>query len=184
MDQLKALWANVEAWYASLAARERRMVLLASGAVIVFGLFVTVFSLSNAASATQRRTTEKLNKLQEVEELAQGYRESEAQRAQVQRQLSNNGIKLISYVNEKGTAAGLDIQTINPKPELPVGDGNILESAVEVTLTDINIRKLVDFLNSIEATGMVKVKNLRLEPRVSNETVTAWITVVTYKLKG
>ena len=41
-----------------------------------------------------------------------------------------------------------------------------------------------DFLTAVEAgPGIVKVKNLRVEPRVEQESVTAWVTVATYRLK-
>jgi general secretion pathway protein M len=53
-----------------------------------------------------------------------------------------------------------------------------------VTLTDVKLNRLVDFLQAVEAgPGIVKVKYLRLEPRPAQETVTAWLTVATYKLK-
>jgi len=183
MEQLKALWANLENALAELSARERRMVLAAGAAVLVFVLFITLFSISSTGSQTVRHTADKMAKLQDVQALAASFREQEAQRQAIERQLTGNGIKLISYVNEKGTAAGLDIQSMNPKADVPIGSGNIIESAVELTLPDVNLRRLVDFLNTVEAGGMVKVKSLRLEPRVANETLTAWITVVTYRIK-
>jgi general secretion pathway protein M len=183
VNQLKALLENAQSWFTSLSTREKRMVLATGGVVVVFALALTLFQLSSAASATLQRTANKTKYMLEVQELAGSYRDAEAQRAQILRQLSNNGIKLMSYVDQKGTAAGLDMQTMNPKGDVPVGDGNILENAVEVTLTDVNIRKLTEFLNTVEQGGLVKVKNLRMEPRVQNETLTAWITVVTYRSK-
>ena len=45
--------------------------------------------------------------------------------------------------------------------------------------------RLTDFLAGVEAgPGVVKVKYLRLEPRVKDETVTAYVTVATYHLKN
>ena len=65
-----------------------------------------------------------------------------------------------------------------------VEGSKIVESAVELTLTDVKLNRLVDFLTAVEAgPGIVKVKYLRLEPRPAQETVTAWLTVATYKLK-
>jgi general secretion pathway protein M len=44
---------------------------------------------------------------------------------------------------------------------------------------------LVEFLQAIEnGPGVVKVKYLRLEPRPQNETITAWLTIATYRLKN
>lgn len=184
MERLRQLWAEAQARYQALSTRERRLVTIAGGAVLAFALFFTLFSFSQSASAYQRRTALKLSKLKDAQDLANTYRESERQRQMVERSLTTNAVQLISYVEDKGTAAGLDVPTMNPKGDQPIGDGKIIESAVELTFTDVPLRKLYDFLNSIErGPGIVKVKYVRLEPRVANETVTAWTTIATYRLK-
>jgi general secretion pathway protein M len=184
MNQLKLLIGNVQSWLAALSTRERRMVFAAAGAVGVFALFFTLNQISSAGHATERRIQDKLAKLQEVQELASSYSESENKRQAMERQLSSNGVKLISYIQEKGTTAGLDIQSMNPKSDSQLAESsNIVESGVELTLTDVNIRKLVDFLTSVEVGGAVKVKTLRMEPHKATDNLTAWLTIVTYRLK-
>ena len=184
MNQLKLLLGNLQSWLASLSTRERRMVFGAAGGVAVFILFVVLTGISSTGHATERRIQDKLGKLQEVQELAATFTDSQNKRQQVERQLSGNGIKLISYIQEKGTSAGLDIQSMNPKSDAPLGEGgNIIESAVELTLTDVNIRRLVDFLTSVEVGGAVKVKTLRMEPHKATDNLTAWLTIVTYRIK-
>jgi general secretion pathway protein M len=65
-----------------------------------------------------------------------------------------------------------------------VGDGKIIESSVELTFTDVDLRKLTDFLTTVESgPGVVKVKYLRIEPRSASDTLTAWTTVATYRMK-
>ena len=55
---------------------------------------------------------------------------------------------------------------------------------MEVTFTDVDLRKLYDFLSSVErGPGVVKVISLRLEPHDAAENLTAWTTVATYKMK-
>lgn len=183
MERLKQAWANIESWFGNLTSRERRLVVLAGSAATIFVLFIIVFGLSSSAAAIQRRTAEKLQKLQAVQTLAAVYRESELRRQNVERQLSSNNIQLISFLEEKSTAAGLQIQTMTPKGDAPVGDGKIVETSVELSLTDIPLNKLVNFLNSVEQGGMVKVKYLRLEPRTSTNTLTAWTNIAAYRLK-
>ena len=73
---------------------------------------------------------------------------------------------------------------MTPKDDVGLGDGQIVESSVELTFTDVDLRKLHDFLSAVErGPGVVKVKYLRLEPRAASETLTAWTTVATYKMK-
>lgn len=184
VETVKALIAEAQARFQGLTPRERRLVLMASSAVGVFVLFLILISFSASAAGYRRRTEEKLLKLRDAQALAASYRESEQSRQQLERQLTNSKISLISYLEEKGTAAGLSIPAMNPKPDAPIGDGRIVESAVELTLQDVSISKLVDFLSNVErAPGVVKVKTLRIEPRVQHETLTAWTTIATYHMK-
>ena len=126
----------------------------------------------------------KLVKLEEVQALAAGYRDRTATQEALERQLQASNVRLISYLEEKSKKAGLELPSFNPKPEVPLEGSRILESAVELTLTDVKLNRLVEFLTALEAgPGIVRVKNLRLEPRIQNETVTAWLTVATYHLK-
>ncbi len=184
MDKIKALLSDANSWFTRLTQRERRLVALAASAVGVFVLFLILFSFSNSAAGYRRRTRDNLVKLAEVQALAASFREAEQARQGVERQLSASNIRLFSYVEEKGTAAGLDIPTITPKSDVPLGDGKIIESSVELTLTDVPLGKLVSFLSSVETgAGVVKVKFLRIEPKVASETLTAWATIATYHMK-
>lgn len=185
MDQLKTLVSDLQAKFAQLTARERQLVTFAGSAVFLFILFIMIFSFSSSAASTSRRTEEKLAKLEEVQTLASSFRQAEAQRQAAERQLSSNNIRLISYLEEKATAAGLETPTMNPKGDVAIDrEGKILESSVELTLTDINLRQLHQFLQAVErGPGVVKVKYLRVEPRPEQEVLTAWTTVATYRLK-
>lgn len=185
MDQLKTLASDLQGKFAQLTARERQLVTFAGSAVLIFFLFIIVFSFSASAASTRRRTEEKLAKLRDVQTLATSFRQAEAQRQASERQLSSNNIRLISYLEEKATAAGLETPTMNPKGDVAIDrEGKIFESSVELTLTDIDLRQLHEFLESVErGPGVVKVKYLRVEPRPQNEVLTAWTTVATYRLK-
>jgi general secretion pathway protein M len=184
MDRLRALLSDAQASFQRLTERERRLVVIAGSALGVFVLFSILISFASTAAGYRRRTEEKLNKLTEVQTLAASYREAEQNRQAMERQLTTNKLSLISYLEEKGTAAGLNIPAMNPKPEASIADGKIIESAVELTLTDIPLNRMVDFLSAVErGPGVVKVKLLRVEPRTSNQTMTVWATIATYRLK-
>lgn len=184
MDKLNALLGDLQAAFQRLSARERRLVSIAGVAVAAFVVFFILFSFANSAARYRRNIESKQLQLREAQTLAESYSEAERARQDVERQLSSGAVQLISYIEEKGTAAGLEIPTMNPKGDVALGDGKIVESSVELTFTDVNIRKLYDFLTSVErGPGVVKVKFLRLEPRPANETITAWATIATYHLK-
>ncbi len=184
MDRLRALLSDVQTWFQRLTPRERRLVIIASSALSAFVLFFILISFSTSAASYRRRTEEKLNKLKDVQTLAASYREAEQNRQAMERQLTTSKLSLMSYLEEKGTAAGLSIPAMNQKPEASIADGKIIESAVELTLTDITVNRMVDFLTSVErGPGVVKVKLLRIEPRMKDQTLTVWATIATYRLK-
>jgi general secretion pathway protein M len=185
MNQLKELLTRAQAWFGTLTQRERRLVALAGAGVVAFALFLVIFTFSSTATTIRNRTANKVRQLDEVQTLAAGFRESEAKRAALEAQLRASNVRLPSYLEEKGNKAGLDIPSINPRPDVTLGGEKIIEQSVEVTLNDIKINRLVDFLTYVEqGPGMVKVKYLRVEPRPANETLTAWVTVATYRLKN
>lgn len=184
MNKLRELQTLISTFWARLTSREKRLVSIAGAAVTAFIVFIIFFSFASAAKKRQDRMEYKLGKLEQVQQLASSFREAENARQAVERQLSNSNVQLMSYVEKKGENAGLDIRSMNPKADVPIGDGNIIESSVEVTLTDVQLDRLVQFLSDVErGPGIVKVKRIRMEPRQESETITAWTTISTYSLK-
>ena len=113
------------------------------------------------------------------------YRDAKGLQEAMEGRLAASNVRLISYLEEKGNKAGLSIPSINPKADVVLDGEKIVESAAEFTLTDIPLNRLVDFLAAVEAgPGVVKVKYLRMEPHLKDETLTAWVVVATYHLKN
>jgi len=185
MEHLRLLWADLQAWFLRLNPRERVLVGTAGAATVVVVTFVVLFLLASSADATRHRTQSKLQRLAEAEQLAAGYAEAERVRKQAEAALTSSDVSLPTYVDEKGRKAGLDIPVFNPQADVPVSDGRIIESSVELTLTDVSLPKLVDFLGSLEqGPGVVRVTALRIEPRPKDGVLTAWTTVTSYRLKA
>ena len=185
MDFFRQLLSSLSSSYATLSARERRIVAGAGVAAGLLVIFLVTFSLSSTASSIRNRTQGKLTQLAQVQELAATYREALNVQQAMEQKLTASNVRLISYLEEKGNKAGLSIPSINPKADLTLDGDKIVESAAEFTLNDIALNRLVDFLAAVEAgPGVVKVKYLRIEPRVKDETLTAWVTVATYHLKN
>ena len=185
IERLRLLWADLQTWFLGLNSRERVMVTGAGATTVVVVIFLVLFLLSSSADATRRRTQSKLQRLAEAEQLASGYAEAERARKQAEAALTSSEVSLPTYVDEKGRNVGLDIPSLNPKGDVPVGDGRIIESSVELTLTDISLPRLVDFLGSLEqGPGVVRVTFLRVEPRPKDGVLTAWTTVTSYRLKA
>jgi|APLak6261675434_1056106.scaffolds.fasta_scaffold01261_5 general secretion pathway protein M len=184
MSALTDLQQTIQTSFAALSSREKRMVTGAGLALAVFVVFMVVFTFGNKADKIRKNTQAKIAQLEEVQTLANGYREAKAQQDALESQLRASNVRLVSYLEDKAKPAGIELPSINPKADAQLDNSKIIESSVEVTLTDVKLNRLVDFLTAVEAgPGIVKVKYLRLEPRPAQETVTAWLTVATYKMK-
>ncbi|MBJ6763160.1 type II secretion system protein M [Myxococcaceae bacterium JPH2] len=184
MGKLRELFGPLQTWFERLSDRERKLVALAGSAVTAFIVFAILFSFANSAQGYRRRTQDKQAKLQEVQALAASYREAQSERQAVEQQLTRSNVRLISYIEDKATAAGLTVPNMSPKGDVGIGDGKIIESSVELTFTDVDLRKLTDFLRTVESgPGVVKVKYLRVEPRPATDTLAVWTTVATYRMK-
>lgn len=184
LEQLRTLRASAETAFARLNQRERLAVSGASAVAVLLFLFVVFFTLGNTAANTRQHTTQKLQKLEQAEALAATYREAQSAREEAENQLRMSNVSLVSYVEDKGVVAHLEIPAMTPKGDSPLGDGKIIQSSVEMTLADIKLGQLVEFLTGVEkGPGVVKVTSLRLEPHVANENLSAFTTISTYRLK-
>jgi general secretion pathway protein M len=184
MNPFRQLLTDLRSRWDQISQREQRLLMVAGGAVLAFALFFTLFSFSTSAARYRASTQSKLAQLQEVQALAASYNQATAARNAIEAQLSSNDVSLLTYISDKATAAGLEVPNMTPKGEVGIGDGKILESSMELTFTDVDLRKLTEFLRSVESgPGIVKVKYLRIEPRPATDSLTAWTTVSTYKLR-
>jgi general secretion pathway protein M len=171
--------------FSTLSARERRLVTVAGLVVSVFVVFMVTFSFANKATAIRNRTTTKTEKLAKVQDLAASYNQSRAQREMAERQLAASNIRLSSFLEDIAKQKGVDLPTINPKADVAIEGTKIVESSVEVSLTDVKLNRLLEFLAAVEGgQGVVKVKYMQLEPRVASESITARLQIATYHLKN
>ncbi len=185
MAAFTQLQTTLQSSFSTLSARERRLVVGGALIVLVFIVFFVTLSFSSTADKIRLRTSQKLSKLDEVLALTANYRQAKVAQEAAERQLAQSNIRLLSFVEENAKAKGLELPSVTPKAEIPIEGTKIVENSVELTLTDVKLNRLVEFLSAIEnGPGVVKVKYLRLEPRPQNETITAWLTIATYHLKN
>ena len=181
----RQLLNSLQSSFSTLSSRERKLVSIGSAVVGLFVIFLVTWSFSSSADAIRKHTATKMSRLEEVQELAATYRDAKGVQEAMEGRLAASNVRLISYLEEKGNRAGLSIPSINPKADVILDGEKIVESAAEFTLTDIPLNRLVVFLAAVEAgPGVVKVKYLRMEPHLKDETLTAWVVVATYHLKN
>jgi general secretion pathway protein M len=184
METLRKWRADVEAFVARLSPRERVMVTLAAGAVAAFVLFLSWHGISGAIRTRESRIEEKTRMLAQVGNLAQGWREAQAQRAEMSAKLQGPPLQLVTFVSQTGTRLGIEVNDLRPvQASSPPAEG-LVEDSVEVDLARIEMGKLAGLLQELErGPGVVKVRRLALRTRTDDQTaVDASLVIATYRL--
>ncbi|MEO1338696.1 MAG: hypothetical protein AAFV29_23835, partial [Myxococcota bacterium] len=139
---------------------------------------------SRSIAATQKRIKVKESKLVEVGELRTDYqrRLNEQQRI-ANRVRSNNNLRLLSYLEDKGKQAGIELKNITERPGENTGSEQVKEEAAEVSVKKVSLDRLYEFLRQVEqGNPLVKVRRLKIKQRFDDrQMLDASVTVGTFK---
>lgn len=183
MDSIRQLLSDGLAALGRLSARERALVGLAGGAVLVFLVVFISLSVGRSIDRQETRIKTKQGQLAEVAKLTGNFRQQEQQRRDLEAKLSlGKDTKLLGYIEELSKREGLSIGGMTPKGTQPLEGGNkIVEDSVEVTFTRIQLDKLVKFLQDVEnGKGVIKVTRLQIRPRSDEPVLDAWLVVTLF----
>ncbi len=182
MNRLRQLLSDANAAYSRLTARERGLVALAAGALVLLLIGLVAFTVSGAVSRREARIRGKSVQLEQIAKLTAGYRADEMRRQELERQLRDNKTKLFSYLDDLAKRQKIEIGGMNDKGAAPLSE-KVVASSVEVTFTRISLDKMIKFLQEVETgQGLVKVTRLQLRPRTDEPVLDAWLVLATYTL--
>ena len=186
MERIRQLYSDLVASLGRLSPRERRLVALAGGAVVVFAVAILWLTIGRSLDHRAHRIETKRRQLAEIASLTVGFKAHEAQRNDLERRLKQNSVSLFTYLGELAKKQGLEIGSMNDKGGQPLSEASrISERSVEVTFTRISLPKLVQFLTEVEAgQGLVKVTHMQVRPRSDEPVLDAWLIVSTYTLES
>jgi general secretion pathway protein M len=187
MEFFRKLRADLEAWFSGLAPRERTLVSLAAVAVAIFIVFLGFAKVQRGISNREANIDRKTQVIAQVGKLAQGYRQAQAERAQLEAKLKGPPLQLMSFVSQTGQRLGIEVNDLRPGTPGTAGAADkLLEDTVEVSLARLDLPRLAGLLQSLErGPGVVKVRRLALRTRNDDPmAVDVTIVVATYQLKG
>jgi general secretion pathway protein M len=186
METFRRLRADLEAWFSRLSARERVLVSAAGVAIVLFVVFLASTRVSRGIAAREARIGEKTRVLAQVGQLAQGYRQAQAERAQLEARLSGPPLQLMSFVSQAGTRLGIEVNDLRPGQAAAQGPSDkVVEDTVEVSLAKLDLPRLASLLTELErGPGVVKVRRLTVRTRNDDpNAVDVTLVVATYGLK-
>jgi general secretion pathway protein M len=189
METLRRLRADVEAFLAGLAPRERLLVLGAAGLAGLFVLFLVASGVSGAIGSRRSRIDSKAQSLAQIGQLAQGYRRAQAERAQLEARLKGPPVQLMSYVSQAGARLGIEVNDLRPSQQGPAaekGNDKVVEESVEVSLAKLDLPRLAALLAELErGPGVVKVRHLAIRGRSDDPAaVDVTLRIAAWQMKG
>lgn len=186
METLRKWRTDLEAWFSRLAPRERVMVTAGALAVAAFVLFLVSTKVQRGIAAREAAIDRKTEVLARVGKLAEGYRQVQAERAQLEAKLRGPPLQLMSFVAQTGQRLGIEVNDLRPgTPGTTSPTDRVVEDTVEVNLARLELQRLASLLQELErGPGVVKVRRLALRTRNDDpNAVDATIVVATYQLK-
>jgi general secretion pathway protein M len=188
LEKLQKLRADLEAWFSRLAPRERVMVASAGVAVALFVIFLGSTRVQRGIGAREARIDSKTQVLAQVGKLAQGYRQAQAERTQLEAKLKGPPLQLMSFVAQTGQRLGIEVNDLRPGQTVGGGGASdkVVEETVEVNLAKLDLQRLAQLMQELErGPGVVKVRRLAVRTRNDDPSaVDVTLVVATYQLKA
>lgn len=167
-----------------LSPREQGMVLFLVIAVFSMLLGFGGYTVKKGLQRREAQISARMEKLERVGALQNDYRRRLSEQEKLAEAVKkNNGLQLLSYLEDIGKKADVPLQNIRERAGLPTGSDQVREVAAEVMIKDVSIDRLNAFLERIEkGNPLVKVRKLKVKTRFDNpKKLDASITVGTYK---
>ena len=173
MDRLRALLADLQAWLAAASPREKRLLAMAAGGVLLFIVLIGWASFSSSIGKAQLSLEEKRDDFDKISRLAAGYGAQEQERQMLEARLRQSPPALMSFVDTAAKNAGVEVGGMSDRGVVAGGQaGKPKEMSVEVNLGKVPLDKLVKLLQDIEhQPGVVRVRRLRLRKSFENKDV-------------
>lgn len=182
MERIQELIADISRYFSQLTKRERILVAVAAAGMVLFVGSIVYSSVSRRISRHEMSIEEKLLAFEQVAVYAQTFTESERERKELERRLSGEPIRLLSFMQKLAEKHGLSIGSMSERGENTVDQ--VKESLIELQIAAAPIDKLTKMLDEIEREPRIlKVRKLRLRPVTGSETdMNVTLTVGAYQL--
>lgn len=181
---MKTTLANLGASFERLSKREQHLVLLVAFLLITAVLGFTTYFVSRDLGRRETRIAAKTERLEELAALRSDYQRRLAEQNRLAAEIRrNNNVRLLSYIEDVSKRASIELGNAQERAGQPTGSEVLKEEAAEVTVRNVSIDRLYDFLKRIEeGNRLVKVRHLKIKRRFDNpKMLDATVTVGTFK---
>ena len=181
---MKARLSQFVTAFERLSGREQIMVLVMIVALIGMIIGFGGYFVNKDLTAKQRRIAAKVDKLKEIAELRNDYqRRLNEQKRLADEVRRNKDTRILSYLEGLSQKANIELKNASERQGEATGSDQVKEEAAEVTIQNVSLDRLYEFLRQIEeGNRLVKVRRLKIKTRFDNkEMLDANVTVGTFK---
>lgn len=167
-----------------LSRREQVMVLFVIVVGFGFVLGMANYLVSKDLAKREKRIEAKLAQLHQIAGLRGDYQRRLAEQNRIAGEIRrNNGMRLLSYIEETAKRSSIEIGNAQDRAGAQLGGGVLKEEDAEISIRDVSIDRLYDFLKRLEeGNALVKVRQLKVRKRYADpKRLEATITVGTFK---
>ena len=182
---MKSKLDSLSSAFERLSGREQVMTLFLVVAISGFILGMGTYFVGKDLKRRDARITAKTKKLVELQGLRANYQRRLADQNRLAAEIKkNNKTRLLSYIETVSKQANTEIRNAAERSGQNTGSDILKEVAAEVSVQNVSIDRLYDFLKRIEAGNrLVKVRKLEIKTRFDNpKMLDAKVTVGTFKV--
>lgn len=182
---MKSKLDSLSSAFERLSGREQVMTLFLVVAISSFVLGMGTYFVGKDLKRRDGRIVAKTKKLTELQGLRANYQRRLADQNRLAAEIKkNNNTRLLSYIETVSKQANTEIRNAAERSGQSTGSSVLKEVAAEVSVQNVSIDRLYDFLKRIEAGNrLVKVRKLEIKTRFDNpKMLDAKVTVGTFKV--
>ncbi len=191
---MKSLFARIRLWlgrpaaYAAaewnrMSARERRLILILSGAFAVVAVALVAYLMVDSLHSMAQENQEMRDAINDIAKHSDEYREAKAKAEALQKRIGNDPPQLAADLEAAAKEAGIQIPETADRPDAPAGK-RYVEHSLDVKLRKVDLKSLAVFLSKVE-TGKSLILVTRLQIRRSfggdGSNVDVDLTATTYE---
>lgn len=139
-------------WYDGLAERERRLLLVFLGAVVLFVLLIVPYLTSSYLSSKKEQNEELREAIQAVQQSRGKLAQRESRRKAIEARYDNPAPALAGFIENAARTSGLEIPESQDRADVPHGK-KFTERATVVRLRRVGMLPLLRMLEKIEQSG-------------------------------
>jgi hypothetical protein len=157
--------ARASAEWNRMSARERRLILVLSGAFAFCAVVLVGYLVVDSLQSMAQENQEMRDAINDIAKHSEAYRDAKAKAIAQQQRIGNDPPQLAADLEAAAKEAGIQIPETSDRPDTPAGK-KYVEHTLDVKLRKVDLKSLANFLKRVE-TGKSLVLVTRLQIRRS-----------------